>query len=221
MTCSLCFGIIRPMKTKHEILLLVDCQYDFIHGSLEVPGAYHKMGYLCDWLGRGLAFRKLNYDYIWFTLDWHPYNHCSFKENGGMWPRHCVQHTDGAAIFSRLYETVMHSKIPFDFILKGTDKDTEEYSAFHKENSTLKFLMTPDFMDAVNPEDVKIDVAGIAYDYCVKNCVVDIAKAQPKVEIRVLRKFCPFISDGSEAEATGEMRAYPNIKIVDENEPLL
>ena len=32
-----------------------------------------------------------------YTQDWHPADHTSFKEQGGIWPVHCVQGTEGAA----------------------------------------------------------------------------------------------------------------------------
>ena len=34
------------------------------------------------------------YDYICITMDSHPENHYSFKENGGIWPKHCVIYTN-------------------------------------------------------------------------------------------------------------------------------
>src|SRR5439155_1642544 len=33
---------------------------------------------------------------VCFTRDWHPPDHCSFRENGGPWPSHCVRKSTGA-----------------------------------------------------------------------------------------------------------------------------
>ena len=72
-------------------LLIVDPQNDFITGTLAVQGAKEKMLKLSDYI----KDFKDEYDYVFVTLDTHPIEHCSFKENGGMWPSHCVFLTNG------------------------------------------------------------------------------------------------------------------------------
>lgn len=67
-----------------KILLIVDPQVDFISGSLAVEGAKEKMDALTDALLDG----DIDCDYVMVTKDYHPSNHCSFKENGGQWPIH-------------------------------------------------------------------------------------------------------------------------------------
>ena len=69
-----------------KILLIVDPQVDFISGSLAVEGAKEKMDALASALQNG----EIDCDYVMVTKDFHPSNHCSFKENGGQWPPHCV-----------------------------------------------------------------------------------------------------------------------------------
>lgn len=74
-----------------KILLIVDPQVDFISGSLAVEGAKEKMDALASALQNG----EIDCDYVMVTKDFHPSNHCSFKENGGQWPPHCVKGTTG------------------------------------------------------------------------------------------------------------------------------
>lgn len=74
-----------------KILLIVDPQVDFISGSLAVEGAKEKM----DALTNALQSGDIECDYVMITKDFHPSNHCSFKENGGQWPAHCVKGTEG------------------------------------------------------------------------------------------------------------------------------
>lgn len=81
-----------------KILLIVDPQVDFISGSLAVEGAKEKMDALANALQNG----EIDCDYVMVTKDFHPSNHCSFKENGGQWPPHCVKGTAGSCV----YETV-------------------------------------------------------------------------------------------------------------------
>ena len=61
-----------------KILLVVDAQRDFIDGSLAVPGA--------EAIIPEINRIKGGFDNVYFTLDWHPKDHCSFKGNGGTWP---------------------------------------------------------------------------------------------------------------------------------------
>ena len=72
-----------------KLLLLVDVQYDFINGSLAVEGAPEVMDALANYIG---AQPKGLFDTIVMTADFHPYEHSSFKDNGGLWPVHCVKH---------------------------------------------------------------------------------------------------------------------------------
>ncbi len=99
---------------------------------------------------------------VLFTRDWHPPNHCSFKENGGLWPPHCVRNTRGAAFHPDL-------QVPKSatIISKATEPDREAYSAFQRTNlsSILKRM-------SVN----ELFVGGLATDYCVKNTVGDALK---------------------------------------------
>ena len=46
--------------------------------------------------------RSGDYDLVVATRDWHPPDHGSFTEQGGIWPVHCVQDTDGAELHPAL-----------------------------------------------------------------------------------------------------------------------
>ena len=62
---------------------------------------------------------------VFASRDWHPGRHCSFREQGGPWPPHCVQGTEGAAFHPELRPpegTVIVSK--------GMDAEDHGYSAF-------------------------------------------------------------------------------------------
>lgn len=61
---------------KHT-LIIVDVQYDFYHpdGALYVKGGEN----IINKIEKSLS----NFDRTIFTLDFHPFNHCSFTINGG------------------------------------------------------------------------------------------------------------------------------------------
>lgn len=173
-----------------KILLIIDAQYGFIEGgNLPVDGAMTVMNKLADFIREnGPAYNK-----IFLTADWHPHTHCSFKNNGGMWPEHCVQFTHDAAIYQPIIDALNAINADYIVMPKGIDEDHEEYSVFKNESS--KQLIT--YCELNNVTDV--DSVGIALNYCVKNTVIDAKKELPNINIHVLKDFCPAIGDPHEA----------------------
>ena len=100
-----------------KLLLIVDPQIDFISGSLSVGGADEAMKKLGEYIGQHDGEYVLKV----VTTDWHPYHHCSFKDQGGPWPAHCVQNTIGAAISEHLVAPLNETK--GDFCVLNTLKD--------------------------------------------------------------------------------------------------
>lgn len=86
------------MEIKANALIIIDPQNDFVKGSLAVPGAEEAMNNIIKFI----EDHKQDLGYIAVTLDWHPLSHCSFKEFGGSWPPHCVQYSEGAAVYEPL-----------------------------------------------------------------------------------------------------------------------
>ena len=79
-------------------LIIVDCQNDFITGTMSVKGAKNAV----EEIKKFIKNHSKEIEKIIFTVDWHPHNHMSFKKNGGQWPSHCVQYTPGACIEPKL-----------------------------------------------------------------------------------------------------------------------
>lgn len=174
------------MKSYEKILVVVDLQRDFFEpsGALYVGGS--------EVLPEKIAAIATAYDAIIFTLDWHPANHCSFKEQGGQWPSHCVQYTQGAGLPDCM-APIMKS-VPFLFMEKGSDPSKEEYGAFENMEgfeTVEKWLR----------ESKSIDVCGIAGDYCVKESINTLFKYVDKSNISVLTDLIRNIDDGSTLRA--------------------
>lgn len=146
-------------------LVIVDFQYDFANpnGSLYVPGAEEAKNAILTFITE----HCLDINQIMFTRDYHPANHCSFKENGGQWPKHCVQDTEGCCIDTDLMVACKKYNIPYIFIDKGQHHRYEEYSAFATPGNRLK-------LQSLNSLYV---VCGLAGDYCVMSTYLDIIKA--------------------------------------------
>jgi nicotinamidase/pyrazinamidase len=137
-------------------LIVVDVQRDFCPGGA-LPVS--KGDEIIEPTNRLVAHFEREGLPIFFTRDWHPADHCSFKPQGGRWPPHCVRNTPGAEFDPSL-------QVPKDAILinKGTKKDTEAYSGFQGT------ALSERLMDFGVRE---LYVAGLATDYCVKNTVLD------------------------------------------------
>ena len=147
------------MKVKindFDALIVVDMQNDFMPGgALPVPEGDKIIPVLNEYIK--LFESKGNP--VFFTRDWHPENHISFKGYGGIWPPHCVQDTKGAEFHPDLH-------IPSDnkfIISKGYSRDFDAYSGF--QGTVLNELLKERGIK-------RIFVGGVATDYCVKNTVI-------------------------------------------------
>ena len=149
---------------KHTALIVVDVQNDFCPGgALPVPDGDK----VVPVLNRYIDFFRAAGAPIFFTRDWHPKDHISFKTYGGIWPPHCVQNTWGAEFHPALK---VEEK---DFIIsKGFESSKEAYSGF--EGTDLD-----DQLKRLNIKE--IFVGGLATDYCVKQTVLEGLKKRYRV----------------------------------------
>lgn len=147
------------MKIKlreKDALIIVDLQKDFCPGgALAVPEGDQIVPVINTYIEHFQNHKGL----VVATRDWHPENHVSFKEFGGIWPIHCVQNTEGAEFHADL-------KLPKDVVIisKADTPDKESYSGFDGTNLD-KILKGRGI--------TRIFVCGLATDYCVRATVLD------------------------------------------------
>ncbi|MBQ5453359.1 MAG: isochorismatase family protein [Bacteroidales bacterium] len=179
------------------ILIIVDPQNDFIEGgSLAVSGAQKAMQELTDYLSTRLTL----FDRIFVTQDFHPEDHCSFTEQGGTWPKHCVRETFGAEIFPPL-KAVLDKCSGVEYCKKGQSKDRDQYSVFDIQNGEITNEDGKKIRDYIKSVDTCfIFVAGIAGDVCVMNTLKDLIQFADKEYIAVYRNYTASLDGGQKLD---------------------
>lgn len=181
----------KPITGKNEcvrMLLVVDPQVDFINGSLPVPGAQEAMEALAEYISANDGKYALKV----ITADRHPYDHCSFRRNGGQWPDHCVHDTVGAAVWPSVFEAVYSTSGAAVVIHKGESAGSEEYSIFGNEAAA------EELRDLIMRHVItEIDVCGLAGDVCVLSTLRDAIGLFPDCRFRVLLPYSPSLDGGA------------------------
>ena len=155
----------QPPKPGGRALIVVDVQRDFCEGgSLAVTGG-------ADVAGRIDALLQDDhpYDHVVATRDHHidPGRHFSADPDFvDSWPRHCEVGTPGVEFHDRL--TVRDFDAVFD---KG--EYAAAYSGF--EGTDSEGTPLAEWLTARGVE--RVDVCGIATDYCVRATALDAAQA--------------------------------------------
>jgi nicotinamidase/pyrazinamidase len=151
-----------------KILVIIDVQKDFYHpeGALYVKGG--------ELLPKKISNIISKFDDVIFTMDWHPYNHCSFKDNGGIWTRHCVGFSEGASLPQEFMPYFKYNhKYTNNVFVKGVFENVEEYAInplkiMHNHKPTDEFVF-----------------CGIAGDFCVLESIIKFKNQFPKTTISV------------------------------------
>ena len=174
---------------ENRMLIIVDPQIDFTTGSLATAKGPEAMDRLAQAIADGL-FDK--YTWVVITQDAHPANHCSFVENGGVFPPHCVQGTEGMDVYPALMKAIEDSHFGcYHLMTKGDLADREEFCIFQNAQSGEKLTKT------ITEDEtfVGIDVCGIATDYCVYETVKDLMAIYPANQIRVATNCIAAVDD--------------------------
>ncbi len=148
-----------PSYANGDALIVVDVQNDFCAGgALAVPDG----DAVVPVLNRAMEAARQAGVPIAVSRDWHPQRHCSFEAQGGPWPPHCIQETEGAAFHPEL-------ALPegVHLVSKGTFEAEDQYSA----------LDGTGLGDWLRHQGVqRLWVGGLAQEVCVRATVLDALK---------------------------------------------
>src|SRR5579871_5244238 len=186
-------------------LLVIDVQNGFLPGgNLAVKDGEQVIPVINE-----IAKRFAN---VVMTQDWHTAGHVSFASSHAgkkpyetidlpygkqvLWPDHCVQGTDDAALSKDL--SIPHAQL---VIRKGFHRDVDSYSAFTEADGKT----TTGLAAYLKARGIKrVFVAGLATDFCVAWTALDARKAA--FETYVVEDACRGIdTQGSLAKAWAAM----------------
>lgn len=190
------------MIMNNSALIVVDMLYDFIDGSLACQNADNAVSQTVKYIqnqikgSEGEEHEILDTFPVLFIRDHHPAEHSSFKEQGGIWPSHCVAGTHGGEIHEALTPYV-NEELTFD---KGCDRAVEQYSGFEGVNGAGQSL--GEILELLDTTDAY--VCGIATEYCVRNTCEDLLKAGFKVHL--LKDCIAYVDPEGHVKALEEMQ---------------
>jgi nicotinamidase/pyrazinamidase len=188
-----------------SVLLVIDVQNCFLPGGSLAVKDGEQVVPVINKIAAGFGN-------VVMTQDWHTAGHVSFASvHSGkkpfetidlpygkqvLWPDHCVQGTDGAALSKDL--SIPHAAL---VIRKGFHKDVDSYSAFTEADGKTTTGLAA-YLKARNIK--RVFVAGLATDFCVAWTALDARKAG--FETYVVEDACRGIdTQGSLAKAWADM----------------
>lgn len=178
--------MINELK-QGDALIVVDVQNDFCPGgALPIKDGDAVIPVLNHWMENAVSVGVL----VYASRDWHPKGHNSFSEQGGLWPPHCIQDSEGAQFHPEL--DLPDSVIK---VTKGVRFDQDQNSVFDQTGLAVEFR---------KKGIERLWVGGLAEDVCVLASVLDGCKEGFEV-ILIKGATRPVTIEGGE-EALKKMR---------------
>jgi nicotinamidase/pyrazinamidase len=201
-------GALRAATIKPDAasaLLVIDVQNCFLPGGSLAVKDGEQVVPIINRIAKGFSNVVL-------TQDWHTDGHVSFATSHSgkkpfetvdlsygkqvLWPEHCVQGTESAALSKDL--AIAHAGL---VIRKGFNKNVDSYSAFTEADGKTTTGLAA-YLKARKVK--KVFLAGLATDFCVAWSALDARKA--RFETWVIEDACRGIdTQGSLAKAWADM----------------
>ncbi|MET0444847.1 MAG: bifunctional nicotinamidase/pyrazinamidase [Pseudorhodoplanes sp.] len=190
---------------RNSVLLVVDVQNCFLPGGSLAVKDGDKVIPVINSLAK-------QFTHVVLTQDWHTPGHISFASSHSgkkpfettdlaygkqvLWPDHCVQGTEGAALSKDL--AIPHAQL---VLRKGYDRAVDSYSAFTEADGKT----TTGLAGYLKSRKLqRVFLVGLATDFCVAWSALDARKAG--LETYVIEDACRGIdTQGSLAKAWADM----------------
>ncbi len=150
----------RALSGPSDAIVLVDTQRDFFAGGASpIPEAEAVLPVLNEWLAKAAEVGAFTVA----VVDAHPDDHCSFREQGGSWPAHCIADSAGAGLHPDL-------ALPTDTLIvaKGRMRDRDNTSGF--DDTRLAETLYARGVE-------RLWIGGLAQDIAVRATVLDALEA--------------------------------------------
>ena len=172
----------------NKILIVVDCQNDFIYGALGTPEA---RSIIPNVLNKVLEARKMGSDII-FTKDLHYEEDYSCSLEGKCVPPHCMVDESGSWIIEEL----------------------SPYVDFTAIKSTYAYQFWEDWNGMLDNADI-IELCGVCTDICVISNALVLRSMYPSIQIRVDASCCAGLTPEKHKAALEVMKSC-NVEVVNE-----
>lgn len=160
-----------------KILCIIDCQNDFIDGSLGSPEAQAIVPYVCEKI-KGLCSET---DHIITTFDTHYDDYLDTLEGQKLPVAHCICGTDGWNLNSEIKDTMEKC---FWF---GNGVKKETFGSIEDLPYKVK-VVAASKVDSF--DDVEIEICGLCTDICVISNALILRAAFPNMKITCDAKAC-------------------------------
>ena len=202
---------------KIRVLILIDCQRDFIYGSLANEEAQKKVPNIVK------KVREFDGDAIFLTMDTHDDNYLDTPEGKKLPVKHCIYGTDGWKINPEIEHAVEEKEkegIKVRYIKKPTFGSVE---GVHTDGDMFR---NPSLIDEVfmlesgikEPIPMEIEIGGFCTDICVcSNALILKAFTYDFAEITVDANCCAGVTPEKHEAALEVMRSC-QINVIEEKE---
>lgn len=194
-----------------KILVLIDCQKDFITGSLSNRDAQKAVPKIVE------KINNFDGDHIVYTMDTHDANYLNTLEGKKLPVEHCIYGTPGWELDPYIREAIKkkeQSGVTVHQVLKNAFGSSRvPYDEEHKDWTSLPIVLRT--IQVVETHDIEedfskldIEMCGFCTDICViSNALILKAETYNNVEITVDSKCCAGVTPEKHEAALEVMRS--------------